>query len=90
MGAQSTALGYAASTSAASGTALGTGASAPFTNSTAVGAGAETSSENQVVLGAPGHIVEVPFGSSLVLSSPNGTRWAVTVDDAGSLTTTSL
>lgn len=88
VGDSATAVGHDAQTGAADATALGHGAQAPWARSTAIGAGAETSSEGQIMLGAPGDITELPQGSALVLSSPDGTRWRITVGDDGSLTTT--
>lgn len=88
LGDQGLAVGNGAQTSAMSASALGDGANAPFTRSTAIGAGSVTTSENQVMLGAPGDIVEVPLGSGIILTSPNETRWLITVDDNGTLVST--
>lgn len=82
------ALGQAASAGAANAVALGQGASAPFVQSVAIGAGAITTGPNQILMGTAAEVTEIPPGSALVLSSPDGTRYRVTVDDSGSLVTT--
>lgn len=89
-GEAATALGSGAQADGRKSTALGTGSSAPFEQSTAVGAGAATSGPNQIMLGTALDTVEIPQGSGLVLASPDGTRWIMTVDDNGSLTTTAV
>lgn len=89
-GNQSVALGQAAIATLTESTALGHGATAPYAHSTALGPGAITNGPHQIMLGTSADLVEIPSGSGLVLSSPNGSRFQITVDNTGSLTTTLL
>lgn len=84
------ALGSGAQADGLRSSALGSGSSASFDHSTAIGADAVASGNNQVMLGTELDTVEIPQGSGLVLSSPDGSRWIMTVDDDGSLTTTAV
>jgi hypothetical protein len=89
-GNQSVAIGQSATATLAEGVALGHGATAPHAHATAIGPGAATTGPNQVMLGTASDFTEIPLGSYAVMSSENGTRFKITVDDTGSLTTTVL
>lgn len=84
-GANSTAAGVNATATEDHATALGSSSSAQHEHATAVGADAVTTEPYMVMLGSPDDTVHVP--KALVLASENGGRFAVTVDDAGTLQT---
>lgn len=86
----STALGDSAHASGANSTAVGSGAQALHEHSIAIGAGAQTTSDNQIMLGSGGDTVEVPAGSGIILTSPGGTRYRLTVNDDGSMQTDAI
>lgn len=87
-GDHSTAVGAGAAATFAQATALGNGAQSPYQHSTAIGAGATTTGPNQIMMGTSSDVTEIPLGSAVVLSSPNGTRFRLSVDNTGALTTT--
>lgn len=89
-GTQSVAIGQSATATLAESTALGHGATAPYAHSTAIGPGATTTGAHQIMLGTAADFTEIPLGSYAVMSSENGTRFKITVDDTGALTTTAL
>lgn len=84
-GVNSTALGLNAVATQAQASALGQGASAGHAHATALGAETATTEPNQVRLGGSGDVADAPGG--LVLRSPNGTKFRLIVDDAGTLGT---
>lgn len=89
------AFGYNAKTTGAYGTAVGAGAEAAnsglalgrmaksqHTNSVALGAGLTTTRADQVLVGAKD--VEISAATKgLVLTSPDGSKWRMTISDAG-------
>lgn len=89
-GVSGTALGCGTQASALSSTAVGPMANAAFEHSTAIGADAESSGDFQVMLGTGNDVVEIPQGSGLIMTAPDGNRWKITIDDDGSLVTTSV
>lgn len=84
-GGSSTAIGDTANASGAASLALGATSSAAWDHSTALGPDATTTRANQIVLGTAADVTEIPPGSGLIMSSPNGTRYILTVTDAGAL-----
>lgn len=87
-GVGSVAVGVLAAAGLDNATALGNGATANFAHATAIGAGAVANGSNQVMLGTATDIVIVP--NLVLLTSPSGYRFGITVDDTGSLTTTAM
>ena len=104
-GSYNTAVGYLSSTGAANGSAvavgfnaaaegsgavaLGSGSNASHAGAVAIGKNSTTSAPDQVVVGP--RDVEVQSASKgLVLKSPDGSRWRITITDAGVLTPTKL
>lgn len=89
-----TAIGYRANTNSAQAdsTALGANSDAVNNHSTALGADSSTTANHQVMLGAYGmDFVEAnqydsTYGSIVVMSSPNGTRYALQVGNSGAFT----
>lgn len=67
--------------------AIGSGAQALHTNSVALGRGTTTTGADQVAIGARDLAVS-SSDHGLVLTSPNGTRWRLTVTDGGALVVT--
>ena len=86
------ALGYLAKASAFLGVAIGPLAAADHAGSAAIGtqstgaSAATTTRDDQIMLGTPNHEVNVP--GQLVLASPDGSEWSVTVDNTGALSAT--
>ena len=86
------ALGYLAKASAVLGVAIGPLAVADHAGSAAIGtqstgaSAATTTRDDQIMLGTPNHEVNVP--GQLVLASPDGSEWSVTVDNTGALSAT--
>lgn len=87
-GTGATSLGYNTSASGVNSTVLGNGASSTHVHSTAIGAGAQNTDDNQIMLGTVNDYVEYP--NYFVLKSPNGTRWTITIDNNGDLTSTQI
>jgi hypothetical protein len=65
--------------------ALGYGTQANHGASVAVGSVAQTTADNQIMLGAPGTFIACGADDGLVIRSPDGTQWRITVDNAGAL-----
>lgn len=84
-----TSLGSSATANGSQSTALGSGAQAPYDQTTAVGAGARATEPNQVMLGTSADEVEVASGR-VVLHSPSGLRFLLSVSDSGHLYTQEL
>lgn len=64
--------------------AIGAGASVAHNHSTAIGAGATTTKANQVMVGTAADFAEFPnLNGSFVMKSPNGSRWLVSMSNAG-------
>lgn len=84
------AIGRAANAAGNDGVALGAGAStSTWLRSVALGADTTVSANDQVMVG--GRDVEITDAAKgVVLRSPDGTRWRITVDNSGNLSTTSL
>lgn len=69
-----------------------------YSNSTAIGANAIVSKSNQIMLGSSsvteidtyGDIACLTNGKGLILQSPNGTKYKLTVSDVGALTVTAV
>ena len=70
-------------------TALGKGAQAPQRGSVALGYNTTTTATDQVAVGSRDVEVQDPT-RGYILWSPDGTRWRLTVDNNGDLTTTAL
>lgn len=88
------AIGVSAQVYAADGVAIGVGAEADYVSSVALGPHAGTTADRQIMLGksssGSGAFTELgrydsTYGSILVMASPNGTRYALQVDDSGVL-----
>jgi hypothetical protein len=86
----SVAIGAGAATGMSLSTAIGQGATANYANSAALGAGATSNGAHQIMIGTGTEYVELPMGSYLVMTSAGGSRYQITVDDNGSLTTTPI
>jgi hypothetical protein len=86
-GGDSFAIGHTASATGASSGALGTNASSTYPHSTAIGADSAVTQANQIMMGTAADVTEIPFGSAVVLSSPDGTRYFLRVDNGGALDT---
>lgn len=85
----SVALGYSTTVSANNAVALGATARAEHAGSVALGQGAVTTATQQVMVG--GRDVEITDATrGIILRSPNGTRFRVTVGNDGTLTTVAL
>lgn len=82
-GTNATVLG-AGSVIADGGTAIGWGTAVAHAHSSAFGTQASTTRTHQVVLGDATDFVEIP-GDGIVLTSPDGTRYLVVVNNGGSL-----
>src|SRR5690625_826890 len=86
----STVLGARASTTGAlNGVALGYQASVTSADSVAIGANTATTASNQVAVGPRDVEIQDP-ARGVILRSPNGTRYRLTVADDGALSTTAL
>ena len=84
-----TTLGYRARAGADFGTAVGSGAHAAHLRSVALGSTTTTTADDQVMVGA--RDVEITSATrGVILQSPNGTRYRVTVTDAGALTVSAV
>lgn len=84
-----TVLGYRARAGADFGTAIGSGAHAAHLRSVALGSTTTTTADDQVMVGA--RDVEITSATrGVILRSPSGTRYRVTVTDAGALTVTAV
>jgi hypothetical protein len=83
----SVALGYAATFFYSNSVAIGASARTFHTNAVALGAGTATNAANQVNVG-PRDVEVTDATKGVVLRSPNGSRFRITVGDDGSLTTT--
>lgn len=86
---RSVANGYYARASANRTAAYGYFTSAQHNNSVALGEGVTTNATNQVAVGPRDVEVQDPT-RGYILWSPDGTRWRLTVDDNGDLSTTAL
>lgn len=86
-GGASVAIGDSASATGTSSGALGANASSTYAHSTAVGADSLVTQANQIMLGTASDFTEIPAGSAIVLSSPDGTRYFLRVDNGGALDT---
>ena len=80
-----TTVGYRATAGADYGTAIGSGANAAHLRSVALGSTTATTASDQVMVG-PRDIEISDATRGVILRSPNGTRYRVTVTDAGTLT----
>lgn len=85
----SIAVGYGTTVSANNAVALGATARAEHAGSVALGQGSVTTAAQQVMAG-PRDIEITDASKGIVLKSPNGTRFRLTVADDGTLTTTAL
>ena len=74
---------------AAFGVALGRQAKSLHANSVALGAGTTTTSRDQVMVGPRDVEITSPT-KGLVLTSPNGSRWKMTISDAGVIAWTNI
>jgi len=84
-----TTLGYRALAGADFGTAVGSGAHAAHLRSVALGSTTTTTADDQVMVGT--RDVEITSATrGVILRSPNGTRFRVTVTDAGALTVSAV
>jgi hypothetical protein len=79
-----TTIGYRATAGAVNGTSLGLSSRADHTNSVALGSNSVTTAANQVAVG-PRDIEITDATKGVVLKSPDGKRWRVTVNNAGAL-----
>jgi hypothetical protein len=80
-----TAIGYRATAGANSATALGSTARADHLNSVALGSATQTTQTNQVMVGT--RDVEITDNTKgVILKSPDGTRYRITVANGGTLT----
>ena len=79
-----TTIGYRATAGAVNGTSLGILSRADHTDSVALGSNTVTTAANQVAVG-PRDVEITDATKGLVLKSPDGKRWRVTVDNAGAL-----
>lgn len=86
-----TVLGAMASSAATQGVAIGNNAKVltNHANSVALGAGSETERSNVVAIGGR-DIESSKNGSRVILKSPNGTKYAISVSDTGVITATSI
>jgi len=82
-----TTIGYRATAGAANATSIGREARADHAGSIALGYQATTTQTDQVMVG-PRDVEITGDTKGLVLKSPNGTRYRVTVSDAGALVVT--
>ena len=80
-----TTVGYRATAGADYGTAIGSGANAAHLRSVALGSTTATTASDQVMVG-PRDIEISDATRGVILRSPSGTRYRVTVTDAGTLT----
>lgn len=87
-GTTSTGVGYNTNVSGTSSSVFGANSSSGNQHSTAIGADSTTTEDGQVMLGTATDFVEIP--NYVVLTDPNGGRWALTIDTSGDLTTTAL
>lgn len=92
--AQQIAIGQTSSSTGVQSVAIGTQASASGTFSIALGQNASSPRDSEAVvnvntleLGAPMSAVG-PNGTGIIMPSPDGTRWLVSVDNAGAVTVT--
>lgn len=81
-------VGDSSVAASASSSAFGHSANAGFIGDTAIGDAAATTANYQVMLGGAGRFVEAgkkdaTYGSIIVMQSPNGTRYALQVSNAG-------
>ena len=84
-----TTLGYRALAGADFGTAVGSGARAAHLRSVALGSTTTTTADDQVMVGT--RDVEITSATrGVILRSPNGTRYRVTVTNAGALTVSAV
>jgi hypothetical protein len=84
-----TTIGYRATAGAASATALGSQSRADHSASVALGSGTQTTAADQVMIGA--RDLEITSSSKgVVLKSPDGTRYRITVANGGTLTVTAI
>jgi hypothetical protein len=83
----SVAMGDTSAASAASATALGQNATSAWVHSTALGADSQATGANQIMLGSPSDTVVIPVGSKILLTSPGGFPFVLTVGDDGALDT---
>ena len=84
-----TTVGYRAVAGADFGTAIGSGAHAAHLRSVALGSTTTTTADDQIMVGA--RDVEITSAThGVILRSPNGTRYRVTVTDAGTLTVSAV
>lgn len=67
-------------------TAVGPGTSAAGGASVALGYAAEAADTNEVALGGPSTFLTCAGADGIVVRSPDGTRWRITVTDAGTIT----
>jgi hypothetical protein len=92
-GIRATAIGSQAEATGSESVALGFDAEAAYANSNAIGAGAVTPAANTTRIGNTnntvtqtyGYFESLSSGAGVYLKSPNGTRYALTVDNAGAL-----
>jgi hypothetical protein len=88
------AVGYRALVNGNNAIAIGSGVLAGAAGAVAIGkdsagTSASTTTADQIVLGTALHSIEIP-GVGIVLTAPNATRYRITVDNSGALTTTAL
>jgi len=79
-----TTIGYRATAGAVNGTSLGILSRADHTDSVALGSNTVTTAANQVAVG-PRDVEITDATKGVVLKSPDGKRWRVTVNNAGAL-----
>ena len=84
-----TCVGYQAIAGGTGSTALGSGAQATHAGATAIGFGTVTNRDNSTCIGARDlEITDATKG--VILKSPDGNLWRVTVDNTGALTTAAV
>ena len=79
-----TTIGYLATAGAVNGTSLGISSRADHTDSVALGSNTHTTAANQVMVG-PRDVEITHSTKGLVLQSPDGSRFRISVDNAGVL-----
>lgn len=84
-----TTVGYRARAGADFGTAVGSGAHAAHLRSVALGSTTTTTADDQVMVG-PRDVEISDATRGVILRSPNGTRYRITVTDAGALTVSAV
>jgi hypothetical protein len=84
-----TTVGWRATAGAVNGTALGMMSRADHANSVALGDNTATTADNQVAVG-PRDIEISNATKGVVLKSPDGKRWRITVNNSGVLAATAV